>query len=290
VDRRGNVAGVTAPHRLESPTGLRPGDHVCWTYADAAALAAAMLPYLDEGRRRGEQLVVVGESHDGLVDALAELPDRDRLLAGGQLELRTTADAYVTGAALSPAEQVERYRGDTQAALDSGRTGLRVAADITALARSGPAARRQLHDYERLADTLMGVVPMTALCLYDAALADDVLEPVAVLHPAQHLGDRQPIAHLSGRGPALSLHGEVDITQAGAVARALVDVAGDGPADVVVDLADLVFLDIAGARALARAVQLLAERGVRLWLVGARRSPARCLALVGLPDGPAGPA
>ena len=79
------------------------------------------------------------------------------------------------------------------------------------------------------------------------------------------------------------------------MARALVDVAAELPGDeagaalrdVALDLSGLDFLDIAGARALAGAVRALGERGVALRLVGARRSPARCLELFGLSSGPA---
>jgi anti-anti-sigma factor len=291
-----SVAGVSAPRPLGTPTGLRPGEHACWTYADAAELAAAVLPYLDEGRRRGEQLLVVGQSRAVVEEALAELPGRDDLLASGQLEVRTTAEAYAlgtagSGTAISPVEQVERYRAETQAAVDRGRTGLRVAADVSPLARQGLGG---LHVYEQAADVLVAGVPMTALCLYDAALGDDVLGPVLVLHPQQHAGSRPPLAHLSGRGDALSLHGEVDLSTAAHVARALLDVAGggarEGAREVVVDLADLDFLDVAGARALAGVAWQLAGSGVRLRLVGAQRLPARCLALFGLSAEPAAPA
>ncbi|MGY1743319.1 MULTISPECIES: MEDS domain-containing protein [unclassified Blastococcus] len=281
---------MTAPRRLGTPTGLRPGDHLCWSYAGADELAAAVLPYLEEGRRLGEHLLVVGESRDDVDRAVAGLPDRDALLAGGQLELRTTADAYTPAAGLEPAAQVESYRTETRAALARGRTGLRVAADVTPLARGGPEARRRLHAYEQLADELMESLPMTALCLYDAALGDDVVGPLAVLHPGQHHGGRYPLAHLSGRGARLSLHGEVDVSVAADVARALADVVADARGEVELDLADLEFLDVAGARAIAGVARRLAARGVRLRLVGARRSAARCLALFGLSAGPAEPA
>lgn len=282
---------MTAPRRIASPTGLQPGDHLCWSYEDDAELAAAVLPYLDEGRRRGEHLLLVGRSRPALLDLLGQLPDRDLLLAEGRLEVRATADAYAEAGALSPAAQVERYRSATLAAVGRGRSGLRVAADISPLARAGAAARRELHAYEQLADDLMGVVPMTALCLYDAALGGEVLGPLAVLHPGQHLGRGQPLVHLSGRGPALALHGEVDVSQAGDVARALLDVAGHaadgGPREVVLDLADLEFLDVAGARALAATVLELDVQGVHVRLVGARRSPRRVLEMFDLPLPPA---
>jgi anti-anti-sigma factor len=193
-----------------------------------------------------------------------------------------TGAVYGSGEQLSPEGQVAAYRALVAEARQRGRTGLRVAADVTPLARHGVGARRQLHVYEHLADAMMGTVPMTALCLYDAALGDDVLGPVTLLHPDQHAGSAEALAHLSGRGSSLSLHGEVDVTQADDLLRALVDVACDAPGEVVLDLSGLRFLDVAGARALARATRLLREADVRLRLVGAPRTPARCLALFGL--------
>ncbi|WP_448639558.1 MEDS domain-containing protein [Geodermatophilus sp. URMC 63] len=273
---------MTVPRELDSPTGLLPGDHVCWTFPDAAGLAAAVVPFLDEGRRLGEQLLLVGASRPVLLTATDGLPGRDELLDSGQLQLRTLEDAYAAGGELVPAEQVRRYRDTVRAALDGGRSGLRVAADISALAAAGRPALRQLHAYEQLADVLVDEVPMTALCLYDAAAGHDVLGPVAVLHPAQHLGGREPLAHLSGRGTTLALHGEVDRTEAAHVATALTDVAGGTPGELVLDLTDLRFLDVAGARALEGAVRELAARGTRVRMTGARRAVLRCLDLFGL--------
>ena len=280
--RGGTVGDVTALRRLDAPTGLRAGDHVCWTYADAADLSAAVLPFLDEGRRLGEQLLLIGASRPELLRVLAPLPGRDELLADGQLQVHGTDVVYGSGEQRSPEGRVTAYRILVAEAHQRGRTGLRVAADVTSLTRQGVGARRQLHVYEHLADAMMGTVPMTALCLYDAALGDDVLGPITLLHPDQHSGAEEALAHLSGRGPSLSLHGEVDVTQADDLLRALVDVACETPGEVVLDLSGLRFLDVAGARALARATRLLRGADVHLRLVGAPRTPARCLALFGL--------
>jgi len=281
----GSVADVTALRQLEAPTGLRCGDHVCWTFDDASDFSAAILPYLDEGRRRGEQLLLTGPTRPALLDALAALPERDEMLASGQLDVRVMTEIYDPDRGLEPAGLVEALRSDVQAALDGGRSGLRVAADVSAVARRGPDERRQLHVYERLADAAMAHLTLTALCLLDASLDDDVLGPIAVLHPDQHHGQREPLGHLCGRGPWLSLRGEVDADLADAVFRALIDVACHAPGEVVLDLADLDFLDVAGARMLARATHLLAEVGVNLRLVRARRLASRCLDLFDLPDG-----
>jgi anti-anti-sigma factor len=277
---------VTAPRRLEAPTGLRPGDHICWTFADATDFSAAVLPYFDEGRRLGEQLLLVGASRPPLLHALASLPERDEMLTSRQLEVRALADSLDPDRDLEPVEQVEALCGEVEAALQRGRTGLRIAADATVLAAgSRPDQRRRLLVYERLADAMIGGLAVTALCLYDAALGKDVLGPVAVLHPGQHCGEREALAHLSGRGPWLSLHGEVDVTQADDVLRALVDIACAAPGEVVLDLADLEFLDVAGARMLAGAVRLLAEVGVQVRVIGAQGLVGRCLELFDMAHG-----
>ncbi len=50
----------------------------------------------------------------------------------------------------------------------------------------------------------------------------------------------------------------------------------------MLDLSDLGILDVAGARALARATHVLREADVHLQVVGVPRMVARCLALFGL--------
>src|SRR5918995_845438 len=201
---RRSVADVTALRQLEAPTGLRSGDHVFRTFVDASDFSAAVLPYFDEGRRLGEQLLLTGSSRPALIDALAPLPQRDEMLASGQLGVRTMTEIVDAGRGFEPVEELESIRSEAEAALGRGRTGLRLAADVTALARCGPDERRRLHVHERLADALTATVALTAMCLFEASLGDDVLGPIAVLHPDQHHGEREPLGCLSGRGPWLS--------------------------------------------------------------------------------------
>jgi anti-anti-sigma factor len=270
---------VTVLRRLDDPTGLRPGDHVCWTFASTGDFSTSVRLYFDEGRRRGEQLLLMGPSRPALLEALVSLPERDELLASGQLAVRVPAEMSDSSAALDPIARVQAFRREVDAALDRGRSGLRIAADVTVLARRELHERRRLHLYERLADVMIGTVPMTALCLYDASLQEDVLRPLNLLHPDQHDGEREPLAYLSGRGPWMSLHGEVDVTEADGLFRALIDVASAVPGEVVLDLAELEFLDVSGARTLATATRLLADVGVHLRIVRARRLVGHCLGL-----------
>ena len=92
-------------------------------------------------------------------------------------------------------------------------------------------------------------------------------------------GDRQPLAHLSGRGTRLALHGEIADHLADDVFTALFDLACAAPGEVEVDLSDLSFLDRAGARVLARTERLLREVGVQLLLVDPQPLVARALHL-----------
>jgi DcmR-like sensory protein len=102
-----------------------------------------VVSYPGEGQLWDEQLLLAGASRSALLSAYAGLPDRDELLAGGQLDPQTIGDAYAGGSGLLPVEQVQCYRVAVQGALGSGRTGLRVVADATALIRDGRIGRRR---------------------------------------------------------------------------------------------------------------------------------------------------
>ncbi len=103
-----SVAGVAALRRLDGPTDGVLGDHVCWTFADARDFSAVVLPYLDEGRLHGEQLLLIGSSpRPALLDAVASLPKQEEMLASGQLEVRAIPPAYPSGARPEPAAQVK---------------------------------------------------------------------------------------------------------------------------------------------------------------------------------------
>src|SRR3954470_23943909 len=107
-----SVAGVTSLRQLASPTGLKPGDHVFWTFDDPSDFSAAVLPYLEEGRRLSEQLLLIGASRVALLDALASLPGRDELLTSGQLQLRCMTEVVDPARGLEPLERVDWFRDE----------------------------------------------------------------------------------------------------------------------------------------------------------------------------------
>ena len=82
-----------------------------------------------------------------------------------------------------------------------------------------------------------------------------------------------------GGGQAVvALRGEVDVTAAAGVAAALAEVVARHP-DIIVDLADLAFIDCCGLRALAGAREQARQAGGDLQLAAAQRPVLRALAL-----------
>ena len=68
---------------------------------------------------------------------------------------------------------------------------------------------------------------------------------------------------LNGKHAELSLKGELDVSTCDALREQLIDVIDQGVTDLVIDLADLSFLDSSGLRGLVEAVQ----RGAQLTLL-----------------------
>jgi len=85
-----------------------------------------------------------------------------------------------------------------------------------------------------------------------------------------------PVVHVERTRIVVALHGEADISTRRALGDALSRVIADGAGDVVIDLADATFVDVAVVRVLATAQQLL-DRQARVLTV---RSPSRLAARV----------
>ena len=81
----------------------------------------------------------------------------------------------------------------------------------------------------------------------------------------------------------VALYGELDVADAAAVAAALAVVAARGPG-IIVDLAELEFIDSSGIAALARGRKLARHAGGDLLLAAPRREVLRALSLTSLFD------
>lgn len=97
--------------------------------------------------------------------------------------------------------------------------------------------------------------------------------------------DRQLQVDRTGRPPGLRFVGEIDIGNSGAISSALRHVL-DGPANIHLDLRQLVFCDISGIRALINVAEAVGPDR-RLFLHGMAPEIERVIRVVGWSDGAA---
>jgi ABC-type transporter Mla MlaB component len=239
-------------------------DHVCWVYRDDADLTAAAVEFLSGGLLRGERLLCVGDrAVDRLRRAPAALGDIDQLIADGRLRLLTVADAYAATGPFSTESQHAFYDHATRQAVAEGYTGLRVFAEVTALA-ADDALRTELVRWEHVADELVARGPgMTAMCAYRDDLPASALGDLAGVHPQVHApaGTVPFRVFFDDHGPRLA--GDVDTVGAERLARILAATPVSG-GTCAVDLSELSFADVAACRVLAGWARTLGEQGVRL--------------------------
>ena len=256
-----------------------PADHVCWVYDDPRDLDAAAARFLQGGLARGERLLVVGE---GMIETLHRdtLPfgGTDALLASGALEILDLSSAYAGSAEFTPERQLAFYDAATRRAIEDGYTGLRVAAEATALA-AAPASLATLVRWERLADDFVaGGSGFTAMCAYRSDLDSEALADLAAIHPVVHAPEVVPHFQVFHDDDRVVLTGSVDTFTAPRLGRVLVESPGARPA-AVLDLSLLEFVDVAGCRVLARWASGL---GGPLQVTGASRLVQRIWPLLGL--------
>lgn len=278
---------VRASGLLDRPAGVERGDHVCWAYDDDAAFENAALRFLGEGLARGDRLLWVGDgAEDRLRRSAGPLSDVDGLTARGALRIVSIADAYAAAGRFAPERQRAFYDRVTRRAIDDGYRGLRVVAEITALA-ADEEQRGDLLRWEHLADDYVAHGPgFTALCAYRRDLLPaDAVADVVCLHPLSHADGAAAAFRMWFDEGALHLGGDVDAFTAGRLSRLLRDTHVDAQL-VTLDLTDLAFIDLAGVRAIAHWARALADADRRLVLRGASRLVRRMWELLS----PAGPA
>jgi anti-anti-sigma factor len=264
--------------------GAGPTDHVCWVYdGDDDDFDRAVGRFLAGGLDRGERLLCVG---DRVIESLhhpaAELRDVDALLADGTLETLDTGNAYDSATGFSPEEQFAFYDAATRRALDEGYQGLRVVAEVSALA-ADPVHRPALVEWEHLADRYVASgAGFTAMCAYSGELGRDALEDIASVHPLVHAPTRAPGFQLFfGEDGGLSLTGSVDTLSADRLARVLA-FSPVAPPRAVLDLGQLEFIDVAACRVLARWAAALSARSIAVELAGASALVQRMWRLLSL--------
>ncbi|UOY02217.1 MEDS domain-containing protein [Blastococcus sp. PRF04-17] len=259
-------------------------DHLCWVYDDDASFDQAVERFLSGGLARGERLLCVG---DEVVDRMrgdaAPIPGVPALVASGALDMLTVADAYQAAGEFTPERQFEFYEKRTRQAIDDGYTGLRVVAELSALA-ADTGRRAELVRWEHVADGFMASGSgMTAMCAYRGDLPADALADVASVHPLVRAPDGTPSFRVFFDEDRVVVAGDVDTFGADRLA-ALLASSPVGPERAVLDLGPVEFVDVAAARVLARWARALQARSVAVEIRGASPLFGRMWRVLGLGD------
>ena len=262
--------------RRESPGGCDLHDHVAWVFDDDAEWNAAATTFVAEGVARGER-VYYGAS--GSVAArredLADLPDRDALIASNALQI---FDAEVIARASYPQRET-LIRSAIDQAMADGCPGVRFAVDCTNVAPGGNWDVQA--GWERRSDRMCQSLALTALCgVNRSVVADDDVARVACVHPATGGSGAPGTFSLFAVDGGLALSGEIDANVADDLARAL---AHDEPrpGESVLDLSRLGFIDGRGMAIIAGRADRVGAAGGLLVITGASPMARRIWELCG---------
>jgi MEDS: MEthanogen/methylotroph, DcmR Sensory domain len=167
-------------HQPHSRIGF--GDHACQLFHNAEDLSQTLIPYFKMGLERNEACVWVTAQPYPAARALSELrqaiPDVDRLLARGQLQIYSYDEWYLKYAKLGMDELVRVWLSRKDDAVAAGYAGLRITGNGSFVTRD---AWPTFMDYEKALDAALQDQPIATLCSYwlDTCEPNDVLD---VLH------------------------------------------------------------------------------------------------------------
>jgi len=264
---------------------LEPGTHLCAFHQDQGQLTRIAATFIGQGLAAGDRLLYVttDEQAEAVLQALpAHVLPRDAL-AAGQLVVSSFADAYGPRPLDDLGTAADGFRSAAEESRKQGFPGLRVAAQMEALAPLFGSAEDVIR-WERMATGCKREIGVSSVCLYDADSLDDEL---AALLVDEHAGvapevDETPLASfLAVHEPwGLRILGEVDISNRDILHRTLLSRAAVQP-QMHLDLEGLRFADV-GTIARLRAVAASLPDGGWLTLHHVSAAIQRLLSISGL--------
>jgi len=249
----GRRLSIAKPWTVSSPSGRRPGDHVCWPFRRDADAVEVAQTYVAEGLAGQERVAYFGEGGPNeLRHDLDGVPALDDELDRGRLQLVPMNTLPGSEASVDPAVELLLLAAMTENALAAGYRALRVFAHGTNRVRD-PARRAQQVRYEHLIDRFCLEQPLTMLCAYDAtALGNSAVAELACVHALAHEA-LSPFQVRAARSADAALAGNVDVFCTDQLEQALqrIGIATAG-GTVVIDATNLEFIDARGLLTLDR--------------------------------------
>lgn len=175
---------------VESAGGFRPHGHLGWGYRDRPEFRARAAEFIADGLALGQWVEYVGEGSAATLSA--DLTTHGLGAKGpGELSVCPVDEFYAycgDGDGVDPVASVDKRVAAAKEAIAAGYTGFRAVVDATAVART-PSQREAFARFEHLIDRQMSVLPVSAICAYDAEeLGDCAVAEMACLHPVVNTG------------------------------------------------------------------------------------------------------
>lgn len=158
------------------------GTHFCQFYQTEQDLIDTLVPYFKAGLESNEFCMWVTSEPLGVEQATHALrecvPDLDRRLAAGQIEIIPHTDWYLSGGRFDQQRVLGGWIQKLDAALANGYAGLRLAGNTFWLEKDN---WRDFTNYEEAVNSLIGSYRMMAICTYslDKCGASEVADVVA---------------------------------------------------------------------------------------------------------------
>lgn len=176
-----------------------------WVFTGSSEFAALAAPFLAEGAALGERLMYVAQEPDP-----ADVQRLARIVEPGMLQVSSIAEVYGPDGVVDPIGQRATFAAALADALAAGYTGIRVAADNTALVADDERLKAWIR-WEVVADRFMAENQVTGLCAFDQTKVDvNRLRHLATLHPLSSASSPVPQFRLFSDAGELCVEGQLD--------------------------------------------------------------------------------
>jgi ABC-type transporter Mla MlaB component len=235
---------------------VRPGEHACFRFRRPEERERIADAFVCAGLGRGHRVVYLCESRD--LDATCRRltsaePEMASAIRTGALEVRDARGTYLQGRSFDVEQIIAALRAEHRRALTDGFAGLSMTGDVVSALVD--ASAEQLVEYEHRLNEEFGDATQVLLCQYDQHRFET--GTLAEMTEAHHVEVSPLLATMDPTGAlaaarvhppeTLRLAGELDFeTVVGLLEYVTANVHGA----LRVDLADIVFADVAGMRAL----------------------------------------
>lgn len=141
--------------------------HICSVYDSPADQLSTVLPFLENGLRKGERCIYIlhARTRDEILAALTQRQiDGQRLITVGQLILLSPEETYLRERPFQPTATLRALWHLVNEAQTAGFSGCRITADMSWALETNCDG---LVEYERLCNTGSSEFKLTGLCQYD---------------------------------------------------------------------------------------------------------------------------